>query len=522
MLVVEKAKALAMKLNHPARVVEAIPTARPLQVRGVDLIVTPHRMDEVRVLRNLGIEAPSPILHYYDWAGRYKPYEHQKQTAAFLTLHERALVLNQIGTGKTMSALWAADYLMDVGAVKKVLIISPLSTLERVWGDAIFTNFPHRKAVTLHGSAKRRHKLLATDADFYIINHDGFSIIADDTANAFDLVIVDEAAVLRNASTQRFKVFRRWTDRSPCTRVWLMTGTPTPNEPTDAWALAKLINSPYCTKTFTAFREQVMQKLGQYKWIPRPDSVDIVKHVLQPSVLYTRDECFDLPETIVQTRSVDLTPEQKKHFEIMMRHLVTEIEAEGSTITAVNEAVKLQKLVQIALGVAYNDDGGSVEIDCSPRINVVKEIIEEAGEKVIVFVPLTGTLHMLERELSKHWSVAVVNGAVSAAKRNQIFNDFQNSRDPRVLIAHPATMAHGLTLTAASTVVWYGPIASNEQYVQANGRVERIGKRHVSNVIHIESTNVEKRLYARLRGKQKLQGLLLEVIQDMTRGKNGT
>ena len=144
-----------------------------------------------------------------------------------------------------------------------------------------------------------------------------------------------------------------------------------------------------------------------------------------------------------------------------------------------------------------------------------------ATSKVIVFVPLTGTLHMLERELSKHWTVSVVNGAVSAAKRNQIFNDFQNQRDPRVLIAHPATMAHGLTLTAANTVVWYGPIASNEQYVQANGRVERIGKRHVSNVIHIESTAVERKLYARLHGKQKLQGLLLEVIQDMTRGKNG-
>ena len=522
MLIVEKAKALALRLNHPARVTEAIPTAKTLHVRGMNLVVAPHRVDEVRVLRNLGIEAPSPILHYYGWAGRYKPYDHQKQTAAFLTLHERALVLNQIGTGKTMSALWAADYLMEVGAVERVLIISPLSTLERVWGDAIFTNFPHRTFVTLHGSAKRRHKLLAMDADFYIINHDGFNIISDETINKFDLVIVDEAAVLRNASTQRYKGFKRWIDRNACTRLWLMTGTPTPNAPTDAWALAKLINSPYCTKTFTAFREQVMHKQGQYQWLPRPESVDIVKHILQPSVLYTRDECFDLPETIVQTRSVELTPEQKKHFTIMMRHLVTEISEEGSTITAVNEAVKLQKLVQIALGVAYDDDGGNVEIDCSPRVNLVKEIIEEAGEKVIVFVPLTGTLHMLERELSKHWTVSVVNGAVSAAKRNQIFNDFQNQRDPRVLIAHPATMAHGLTLTAANTVVWYGPIASNEQYVQANGRVERIGKRHVSNVIHIESTAVERKLYARLHGKQKLQGLLLEVIQDMTRGKNGT
>jgi SNF2 family DNA or RNA helicase len=144
----------------------------------------------------------------------------------------------------------------------------------------------------------------------------------------------------------------------------------------------------------------------------------------------------------------------------------------------------------------------------------VKEIIEEAGQKVIIFVPLTGTLYMLERELSKRWSVAVVNGAVSSSERSTIFKNFQDARDPHVLIAHPATMAHGLTLTAASTVIWYGPVTSNEQYVQANGRIERIGKRTVSNVIHIEATELEHKMYERLKGKQRLQGLLLELIQQ--------
>jgi SNF2 family DNA or RNA helicase len=298
-----------------------------------------------------------------------------------------------------------------------------------------------------------------------------------------------------------------------------MTGTPTPNDPTDAWALSKLIGSPYCTKTFTAFREQVMMKIGQWKFVPRPESADIVKHILQPAVRYTRDECFDLPETIIQTRQVELTADQKKHYTQMLRHFVTEMAAEkvtGGTITAVNEAVKIQKLVQIACGVAYGDDGQNIEIDCSPRINLVKEVIEEAGEKVILFVPLTGTLHMLEKELSKHWTVAVVNGEVSSGKRNKIFDDFQKQSDPRVLIAHPGTMAHGLTLTSASTIIWYGPINSNEVYVQANGRIERIGKRNVSNVIHIASTDLEHKMYDRLKNKQKLQGLLLDLIQQQT------
>jgi len=513
-LVVEQAKALALKLNNPARVLESVPTARMLRP---DVLVLPHRLDETQVLRNLGFDAPSPILHYYGWPGRFKPYEHQRQTAAFLTLHKKALVLNEIGTGKSMSALWAADYLLSTRKVSKVLILSPLSTLERVWNDAIFMNFVGRRAVVLHGTAEKRKKLLNSNADYYIINHDGFEIIAEEAIGKFDLVIVDEAAVLRNPGTRRFKVMRKWMSQNPDARLWLMTGTPTPNEPTDAWALAKLVDSPFCTSTYTAFRDQVMMKIGQYKWLPRTTSIETVQHILQPSVRYTRDECFDLPDTVVQHRRVDLTPDQRKHYDRMMRHLVSEVQGSEATITAVNEAVKMQKLVQIACGVAYDDDGRNVELDCSPRVSLVSEIIEEAGQKVIIFVPLTGTLNMLERELGKKWSVAVVNGAVSASERNTIFRNFQEAKDPHVLIAHPATMAHGLTLTAASTVIWYGPITSNEQYVQANGRVERIGKRHVSNVIHIEATDLEARIYERLKGKQKLQGLLLDLIQQQTR-----
>jgi len=518
MLVVENARALALKLNNPERVLSCIPTAKPLVKNGTTLVVAPHRLDEVKILRNLGIKAPSPILHYYDWPGPHTPYNHQKETAAFLTLNTRALVLNEIGTGKTQSALWAADYLMRTKQIKKVLILSPLSTLDRVWGDGIFTGLVNRKFVTLHGSAERRLKLLKTNNDFYIINHDGFQIIAPHCVGMFDLIIVDEAAVLRNASTTRFKVFRKFMEQNPTTRLWLMTGTPTPNAPTDAWSLAKLVNSPHCTKTFTAFRDQVMMKVSQWKYVPRPDAIETVQHILQPAVRYTREECFDLPETIVQTRSVELTPTQKKHYQHMLKHFVTELaeERKHGTITAVNEAVKIQKLVQIACGVAYDDNGQNLEIDASPRVNLVKELIEEAGEKVILFVPLTGTLHMLNRELEKHWPVAVVNGEVSASRRNQIFKNFQTLKEPHVLIAHPGTMAHGLTLTSASTIIWYGPINQNEQYVQANGRIERIGKRHVSNVIHIEATELEHKMYERLRNKQKLQGLLLDMIKEQT------
>ena len=513
MLVVEEAKAIALKLNNPQRVTECIPTAHRVTLHGHDLVVVPHNPDEVRVLRNLGIKAPAPILHYYDWVGEFTPYEHQKATSAFLTMNKKALVLNEIGTGKTQSALWAADYMMNMGVINKVLIISPLSTLERVWGDAIYKGLIHRQHVTLYGTAARRKKLLKQEADFYIVNHDGFNIISDECMGMFDLVIINEAAVYRTPSTTRFKLFRRWMNENPDTRLWLMTGTPTPNQPTDAWTLASLVDSPNVPRTFGSFRDQVMEKFGMWSWQPRAGALETVQHVLQPAVRFKREDCFDLPPTVFQTREVKLTPEQRVAYDKMMKSFIVDVEG-GEQITAVNEAVKVQKLVQIACGVAYNDMGENVEINCKPRVAATLEVIEEVGGKVIVFVPLTGTLHMLEKELSKHYTVGVVNGAVSRKKRDVIFHNFQEQTDPKIILAHPATMAHGLTLTAASTIIWYGPITSNEQYVQANGRIERIGKRYSSNVVHIEATELERKMYARLKNKQKLQGLLLDLIQD--------
>jgi SNF2 family DNA or RNA helicase len=421
-------------------------------------------------------------------------------------------VFNQIGTGKTKAMLWAADYLMKLKLVKKVLILSPLSTLERVWGDEIYQTFTDRKFVVLHGTADKRKKLLNSHADYYIINHDGFSIIADHAIGMFDLIIVDEAAVYRNPSSARFKVFRKFMTVNPQARLWLATGTPTPNEPTDAWTLAKLIDSPHIPKSYTAFKDQVMMRVGNWKWIPRPEAGDIVKHVLQPAVRFTRDECLDLPPTLIQTRQVELTPDQKLHYKQMLRQLSTEVA--GSTLTAVNEGVKVQKLVQILCGVAYDKCKNYVEIDASPRVNLVKDIIDEAGEKVIVFLPLTGALRMLEKALMSHTSVAVVNGETSAGKRNEIFNMFQNEEHPRVLIAHPKTMAHGLTLTSASTIIWYGPINSAEDYEQANGRITRQSQTNITNIIHIAGTDLERKMYDRLAGKQKMQGLLLDLIQQ--------
>jgi SNF2 family DNA or RNA helicase len=234
--------------------------------------------------------------------------------------------------------------------------------------------------------------------------------------------------------------------------------------------------------------------------------------MMQPAIRFSLDDCTDLPEQTFITRDVEMTTEQKKAYKDMLSKLATEYA--GGQILAVNEAIKANKLIQIACGVAYGTDGTAVELPSKPRIDVLKEIIEESEGKVIVFVPLTGALEAVATELRRDWSVEVVHGGTSKNERDTIFANFQRQDDPRVLVANAATMSHGLTLTAATTIVWYAPVHSNEIYEQACARVRRPGQTRTTVIVHIAGSDVERRVYKRLADKQSMQGLLLDMMKE--------
>jgi len=262
---------------------------------------------------------------------------------------------------------------------------------------------------------------------------------------------------------------------------------------------------------FNRFKGQVMRQFSQYNWQPKPEATEIVQEVMQPAVRFTRDECVDLPPLMYETRQVPLTKEQEKAYKEMVARLRTE--ADEGEITAVNEAVKMAKLVQIACGVAYADDGTEVTIPSKPRLDETREIVRQAEGKVIVFVPFVSSVNMVAEELSKDFTVEVIHGGVKKSERDRIFGAFQKGKDLKVLVAQPAAMSHGLTLTAASTIVWYSCVTSNETFEQANGRINRPGQKMNNFIIMLEGTQVEKRIYSRLRNKQKMQGALLDEVK---------
>jgi hypothetical protein len=171
-------KALLLTLRHPQRVTTVIPKSKELPNNKV---LVKWGLDEAKVLRNLKIRGiPSPILGAYDWPGQYKPFDHQKDTAAFLTLNQRAFCFNEQGTGKTGSVIWAADYLIKQRRIKRVLVICPLSIMDSAWRADLFKLAMHRSVDIAYGAKDKRRAIIKGNAEFIIINFDGVELVSDE------------------------------------------------------------------------------------------------------------------------------------------------------------------------------------------------------------------------------------------------------------------------------------------------------------------------------------------------------
>lgn len=493
-------KVIVIRTRRPHLITEKIPKSKVIGRLPDDLhdVAVHYGLNEVQELTKLKIkDVPSPIDRDYDWPGQFKPFAHQKQTAAFLTLRKKAFCFNEQGTGKTAAVIWAADYLMKLGLVRRVLIICPLSIMKSAWQNDLFRFAVHRSCDIAYGKRDQRRAIINGEAEFVVINFDGLDIVKDEVINGgFDLIVVDEASAYKNMQTARWKTLKAIV--APDTWLWMLTGTPAAQSPIDAYGLAKLVNPESVPKFFGQFRDKVMTKVGQFRWIPRPDADTTVHNALQPAIRFEKAQCLDLPEVTFVEREAPLSPQQSKFYKLLKQQMM--INAGGEEVTSVNAAVNINKLLQISGGAVYSDSREVVEFDVSNRLNIVQEVIEEASHKVLVFVPFTHTIELLRSHLTKAGiSCEIINGQVTVNKRNDLIQRFQAEKEPRVLIIQPQAASHGLTLTAADTIIWYAPVTSVETYLQANARINRPGQKNAMTIVHIKGSEVESRLYSMLR-----------------------
>ncbi len=775
-------KALLLSLQYPERVSAVIPNSKLIDANN---ILVKWGVEEAQVLKNLRIKnVPSPILGRYSWPGMYQPFAHQKETAAFLTMNRRAFVLSEQGTGKTGGVIWAADYLLSIQQLRRVLIVCPLSIMQAAWQADLFKIAMHRSVDIAYGSVNKRKEIIQGNADFVIINYDGVEIVEREIAAAgFDLIVVDECfvagtqvrmgdntyrdieglkagdkvltsngvkpikrlihntterlvklklthgpeivctpehpfftdvgwvtaknltgrrvvhyselphmrgnlsagptpmgvapcegyagwpsllSILRSeevphaksgdellqsdtrgatresdwhsaercvsgehvsdiksgepqttdtwgernrdvqtrenrvvgagatlgmelpgsvgqkaaglsyelqaglrqfhdeggvggrweltpyeipegtrqkeslkarvvrvesvshikptspvsvynievegtpnyfigggvlvhncnayktATTKRWKAMNRLV--RPETWLWMMTGTPAAQSPIEAYGLAKLANPKSVPPYFGTFKDMVMHKVSQFRWVPKPNAAEVVHTVLQPAIRHTKKECSDLPDMTYVTRDVELTPQQKKFYDVMKKKLI--MQAAGEEVTSVNAAVNLNKLLQISAGAVYSDTGEVLRFDIANRYKILREVIDETDHKVLIFAPFRHVIDVLREKLeADDFTVEVIRGDVSAGQRSDIFRRFQETADPRILVIQPQAAAHGVTLTAADTVVWWGPTPSLEIYAQANARAHRTGQKNPVTVVRLQGSTAERHIY---------------------------
>jgi superfamily II DNA or RNA helicase len=294
----------------------------------------------------------------------------------------------------------------------------------------------------------------------------------------------------------------------------MMTGTPASQSPVDAYGLAKLVNPGGVPKFFTSWRDKVMNKITMFKWAPKHDATATVFNALQPAIRFTKAQCLDLPPVVTVTREVPMTAQQSKYYKMLKEQML--VRAAGETISAINAGVAVNKLLQISCGAAYTDDKEVVEFDAAPRLHVLDEVLEETDRKIIIFALFRSSIDTILTHMQKKGvAVDTIHGDVTATKRGKIIHDFQTTDTIRVLVMQPQATAHGITLTAADTVIFYGPLMSVEMYTQCIARADRKGQDSDKvTVIHIESSPIEKKLFKAMSTKVSDHALLVGMFDS--------
>jgi len=498
-----------------------VPNGKLLNVQSQDgpYTVFAPNAHALQLLRNSKVSVPDILpIDVSDLTG-FTPFESQIETAGLLCANPRAFVNNEIGTGKTLSTLLAFHTLKKMKHADKMLVLCPLSVMESVWVQEAFMRFPHYKTSVIHGSAKTRLKRLEDDADIYILNHDAVwlpTLQKPLHEAGFDIVVVDELALYRNFSTRRCKALDALVNRPAGPKfVWGLTGSPIPKDACDAYAQIRIVKG---TKpggmSMTQFKSTVMHQVSPFKWENNPNALDTVYEFMTPATRVTRDDCAELPDTSYQTIAVPKEPAQ----EALISELENDFYSEhkGADITVANAAILWSKTLQVLGGCIYDDDRDPVMVGAEKRLNILTDILEAASHKCIVFVPYIHLLEMVVAEelTKKGLEFSSVSGKVSKKKRDAIFDEFQNTDEPRILLAHPQCCAHGLTLTAANSIIWYTPTPSLEIYEQANGRITRHGQKHKTFIYKLVGSSVEKEVYTILAKRGNAQSALLNMIKN--------
>jgi SNF2 family DNA or RNA helicase len=444
----------------------------------------------------------------------YKPYHYQAYATQWVIDKKKSALFLEMGMGKSVSTLTAILELMyDYFDVAKVLVIAPLRVASTTWEEEV-EKWDHLKELRISkvlGSEKQRVAALYKKADVYIINRENVTWLVErfDSDWPFDMVVIDELSSFKSSKAQRFKALKKV--RPFIKRMVGLTGTPAPNSLIDLWPQIYLLDGgERLGKTVTGYREKYFlpDKRNQmivYTWKLKEGAEKTIHEKLSDiCVSMKAKDYLELPDRINNVISVELPMKAKEQYDRLEKELILSIEE--ADVLAGSAAVLANKLLQIANGAVYDEDGEVKPIH-DEKLKAMDELIETAnGKPVLVFY---GYQHDKDRIL-KHLEKLKPR----ILQTDQDIKDW-NQGKIQVLLAHPASAGHGLNLqTGGNIIIWFGLTWSLELYQQANARLWRQGQKQ-SVVIHhiIAKATIDERVMKALEDKDVSQAALMEAVK---------
>ena len=448
---------------------------------------------------------------------KYVPHDYQQYATEYIKSHPVAAVLLDMGLGKTAISLTALlDLLFDSFEAHRILVIAPLRVARDTW-PAEIEKWDHLNMLTYSvavGSEKDRKAALMRDADIYIINRENVQWLVEQSGIpfTFDTVIVDELSSFKNHQSKRFKALMKVRPRIK--RIVGLTGTPSANGLMDLWAEFKVLDMGQRLGRFIGmyrnnyFRPDKRngQIIYSYKLLPGADKA-IYKQISDITISMKATDHLKMPGLVMNTHTVELSDDEREHYDELKQTLVLQLPEKE--ITVANAAALTGKLLQMANGAIYDDDGDHIHIH-DRKLDALEDLIEGANGKPVLVA--YWFKHDLERIKSRF--------KVREIKSSSDIREWNAGKIP-VAVIHPASAGHGLNLqTGGSTLIWFGLTWSLELYQQTNARLWRQGQTASTVVIHHIMTKgtIDVQIMQALERKDKTQSALIDAIKAQLGG----
>ncbi|WP_102343582.1 DEAD/DEAH box helicase [Galactobacillus timonensis] len=449
-------------------------------------------------------------------------HDYQKYCVKFVENHPEALLILEMGLGKTVISLTAiADLMFDSFEVRKTLVIAPLRVSRDVWPEEknLWFHTQDLRMSVIIGSSKERVKALRADADIYVINRENVKWLTDflelhKIPWPFDCVVVDELSSFKNYKSQRYKALRKV--RPYIKRIWGLTGTPASNGLLDLWGEVAIIDQGKRLGRFIGRYRESYFKAGSmnpytgvvYTYVPLPGAEDaIYQKISDISVsMKARDFLPDLPKCVTVDHMVEMNPEEKKLYEELKKELVLTIDE--NEVDAANAAVLSGRLLEMANGAVYNENHDVMRIH-DRKLEMLTDLIEEAvGQNVLV-------AYWYQHDRLRIIDYLKEKGiAVRDLKSSEDVADWNAGKIPVALIS-PASAGHGLNLQRGGHIlVWFSLCWSLEMRQQTDARLNRQGQTEVVTIHNIVTKDtIDEDVLKALEDKNATQENLIRAVK---------